>query len=165
MHSNMNQWTAYDQPTITRATPLPCDLRPLWRIAVLILILDQCRQQRATIEQLHVMNWSIRSRKTQEEFISYLQGIKSPSDVIVRYDPSLSRAIDFALAEGIVKRHEGSGGENQNAASQYRISLSPLGERLVVELLEDSDNFVVEKAFLRDIGQKITQAQISKLFR
>ena len=66
-----NDDRAGEQP---RPTPLPCDLRPIWRIAALVVILNQCRQKRATIEQLHVMNWSIRSRKAQEQFLAYMQG-------------------------------------------------------------------------------------------
>lgn len=147
-----------------RPTPLPCDLRPIWRIAVLVLILNQCRQKRATIEQLHVMNWSMRSRRAQEQFLAYLQGRKSPNEVVVRYDPSLTRAIDFALGEGIVERYEKltSGDEGK---AEYRLTLSTQGDKLANELITDEENFVVEKAFLRDIGQKITQTQIAALFK
>ena len=63
-----------------RPTSLPCDLRPVWRIAVLVLILNQCRQMRATIEQLHVMNWSVRNRSAQDRFLAYLEGNESPND-------------------------------------------------------------------------------------
>jgi len=147
-----------------RPTPLPCDLRPIWRLAVLVLILNQCRQKRATIEQLHVMNWSIRRRKAQDQFLAYLQGRKSPNEVVVRYDPSLTRAVDFALAEGIVVRYEKLDGGDEGG-SQYRLTLSKLGEKLAEELMADEENFVVEKAFLRDIGQKITQTQIADLFK
>lgn len=147
-----------------RPTPLPCDLRPIWRIAALVLILNQCRQKRATIEQLHVMNWSIRSRRAQDHFLAYMQGRKSPNEVVVRYDPSLTRAIDFALGEGIVERYEKPGSDDE-AKSQYRLTLSSHGEKLANELISDDENFVVEKAFLRDIGQKITQSQIADLFK
>jgi len=157
---------AGDESTVAqpRPSPLPCDLRPIWRIAALVLILNQCRQKRATIEQLHVMNWSIRSRKAQDQFLAYMQGRKSPNEVVVRYDPSLTRAIDFALGEGIVERYEklDSGDEGK---SQYRLTLSSKGETIASELMADGENLIVEKAFLRDIGQKITQSQIADLFK
>jgi hypothetical protein len=93
-----------------------------------------------------------------------MQGLKSPNEVVVRYDPSLTRAIDFAMAEGIVERYEklDSGDDGK---SQYRLTLSKRGEELADELIADAENFVVEKAFLRDIGQKITQTQIADLFK
>jgi hypothetical protein len=147
-----------------RPTPLPCDLRPIWRIAALVLILNQCRQRRATIEQLHVMNWSIRSRKAQDQFLAYIQGLKSPNEVVVRYDPSLTRAIDFALGAGIVERYEKMDGID-DGKTQYRLTLSQQGEALAGELMEDEDIFVTEKAFLQDIGRKITQKQIADLFK
>jgi hypothetical protein len=147
-----------------RPTPLPCDLRPIWRIAALVLILNQCRQKRATIEQLHVMNWSIRSRKAQEQFLAYRQGHKPPNEVVVRYDPSLTRAIDFALGAGIVERYEKIDSVD-DGKPQYRLALSTLGETLASELMEDEDIFILEKAFLRDIGQKVTQKQIADLFK
>lgn len=147
-----------------RPTPLPCDLRPVWRIAVLVLILNQCRQKRATIEQLHVMNWSIRSTKAQDHFLAYLQGRKAPNEVVVRYDPSLTRAIDFAMAEGIVERFE-KAGSDQDGKSQYRLTLSQVGERIAADLMADQESMLAEKAFLSDIGQKITQSQIAALFK
>jgi len=146
-----------------RPTPLPCDLRPIWRIAALVLILNQCRQKRATIEQLHVMNWSIRSRKAQEQFIEFLQGRRSPNQVVVRYDPSLTRAIDFALAEGIVARYERPE-KSETSHLEYRLMLTERGEELANELMGDEELFAVEKSFLRNIGSKISQTQIAALF-
>ncbi|MBA4105835.1 MAG: hypothetical protein C0485_08760 [Pirellula sp.] len=128
------------------------------------MILNQCRQKRATIEQLHVMNWSVRSRKAQDLFLGYVQGRKAPNEVVVRYDPSLTRAIDFAMGEGIVVRCE-SLDSNSKGRSPYRLTLSDKGQVLANELVADEGLFAIEKAFLQNIGQKITQGQIADLFK
>ena len=136
----------------------------MWRLAVLLLILEHCRQKIATVEQLHVMNWAVKSKRAQSQFLDFIRGHKAPNQVIVRYDPGLTRAIGFALGEGIVRSNEmlvsGKG-----STSDFRIELTELGEKLAAELMTDDQVFFVEKAFLRDIGAKISQTMIAGLFK
>lgn len=148
-----------------RETPLPCDLRPIWRIAVLLLILEQCRDRQASMEQLHVMNWAVRNPNSQSDFVGFLKGTIAPSQVIVRHDPSLSRAIDFALAEELVTdRVEKGASVETTKNNSYRIRLTEKGAAIARELLNDEECFVREKSFLSVIGKKITQSSVQQLF-
>lgn len=146
-----------------RSTPLPSDLRPIWRIAVLLLILENCRGMQATLKQLHVLNWAIKDRISQRAFLRFLQGSASPSEVIVRYDPSLNRAIDYALAEGLVLQNEGESGQATTSGS-HRLVLSSFGQKMAQDIASRSDCLVIEKEFLEVIGHKITQSEIQSLF-
>lgn len=160
-----------DVPFTFRRRPrgLPCALRPAWRLHVLVLILDQCRAEKASLEQLHVLNWAIRSEETRRLFLQFIKGKRAPSQIIVRYDPSLSRAIDFAFAEKVITRHEQQlsllkEGDTEKNAPPYRIRLSARGRALVQEIKAMEDIFVVEKQFLKAIGKKVTQQQVESLF-
>jgi len=162
---------ALDVPFTFRRRPraLPCSMRPGWRLHVLVLILNQCRGSRASLEQLHVLNWAIRTEATRNHFLQFLEGKCAPNQVIVRYDPSLSRAIDFAFAERLIIRQEQQTELFENDVKSkktppYRVILGERGLRLFQQIQKMEDAFTVEKAFLKSIGKKITQEQISALF-
>ena len=82
-----------------RPIPIPGELRPVRRLAVLVLMLKHCHGGRANVEQLHVLNWSIRTADSRQALLEFLSGNRTPDKAIVRYDPSLSRAIAFAIGE------------------------------------------------------------------
>lgn len=146
-----------------RATPLPSDLRPAWRIAVLLLLLENCRGAQATLKQLHVLNWAIKDRGAQQAFLEFIRGEVLPSQVIVRYDPSLNRAIDFSLAEGLVLQNRDETG-NATASGSHRLALSSTGRAIAAGILSQSDCLAVEKDFLASIGHKVTQGEVESLF-
>lgn len=151
-----------------RPTPMPCDVRPVWRMHVLVLLLSQCRGAKAGFEQIHVLNWAIRSPETRMAFLQFIHGKRAPNDIIVRYDPSLNRAVRFAFAEGLVVHHETGSipiedGDEKRSPS-YRVILAEKGHNLVAEIKAMDDCFTTEKQFLHEIGAKISQRQVKSLF-
>lgn len=150
-----------------RPVPLPGDMRPVWRLHVVVMLLEQCWGGKATHQQLHVLNWAIRTEETRAGFLQFVHGHRSPNQIIVRYDPSLNRAVDFAFAEGIVSHHEESPdlvGEDTTRGSNYRIMLTKKGRELLAAVRGMKDCLVVEKKFLSAIGRKVTQQQVESLF-
>lgn len=148
-----------------RPDPLPCDLRLEWRLHVLVLVLDQCFGGRATHQQLHVLDWAVRTEETRGAFLQFMKGERSPNQIIVRYDPSLNRAVDFAFAEGLAARtEEASTSEKQPRSENYRVLLTTKGRNLVKDIHEMADCFTIEKAFFAEIGRKVTQKHIESLF-
>lgn len=164
-----------DVPFTFRRRPraIPCAMRPVWRLHVLVLILDQCRGGRASLEQLHVLNWAIRSEESRLLFLQFVRGYRAPNQIVVRYDPSLSRAVDFAFAERLVARHESQLSlfgeqaqrpERKSRVPHYRIILGERGRALARQIHQTEDAFVVEKQFLQSIGRKVSQEQVQSLF-
>ncbi len=150
-----------------RPRPLACELRPVWRLHTLVLILGQCWGGQASLEQLHVLNWAARTRESRLAFLDFLASRRSPSDVIVRYDPSLNRAVHFAFAEELIIRREVQptlDGENAAASPPYRIHLSPKGRELLKSIHAMDDCFEDLKQFLAAIPEKVTQKQVDMLF-
>lgn len=152
-----------------RPTPLACDLRPEWRLYVLVLLVDQCRSSKASLQQLHVLDWAIRTHETQEAFLEFLNGERAPNQTIVRYDPSLNRAVDFGFGEELLTHREQESStliplDTQQSDRPYRISLAPKGVQLANLLKENADLLSAEKEFLARIGKKLTQKQVEVLF-
>lgn len=159
----------FDAPFTFQRRPraVPCDLRPVWRLHALLLILEKCWGGQASLEQLHVLNWASRTDETRRAFLDFIKGKRTPSQVIVRYDPSLNRAVHFAFAEGLVVRHEIQQtltGDSNGPTPPYRIILSEKGRTVLQQIHQMDDCFVVLKRFLASIPHKVSQTQVQMLF-
>jgi hypothetical protein len=55
----------------SRPSPVPGDLRPTWRIALILLILINSRSKKASLRKLHVVSWAARTAVNRELFIKY----------------------------------------------------------------------------------------------
>lgn len=148
-----------------RPVPVPCSLRPVYRIALLTLLFDQCHSGQATMLQIQVLNWAVRNTANRARFLDYLRGIVSPADVIVRFDPTLTRAIDFALWEHLLEVPPESDSVT-DAPAKLPIRLTEKGHEFADMLRSPgfNDVLILEKAFLDSIGRKVTQTQIERLF-
>jgi len=135
-----------------RPAPIPAALRPEWRIAVLLLTLQQCWGSRATRRQLHVLNWAIRTPETRETFLHVLTGTLRPDEAVVRFDPVVDRALQFAAGESLI------------TMSGDMVFLTEKGEQLVKHINKDKDCIAEEKSFLAAIGKKLTQVQVDAFF-
>jgi hypothetical protein len=128
--------------------PVPAALRPEWRIASLLLTLHQCWGNRATRRQLHVLNWGIRTPAARQAFLHVMSGNLRPDEAIVRFDPVVDRALQFATGESLV------------TISGDLVFLTDKGEQFVKRLLKEKDCMVEEKSFVSAIGKKLTQVQV-----
>lgn len=137
-----------------RPVALPGDLRPTWRIGLLVLLLSQCcRQQRSSLTRIHVLNWAARSEANHVDLTELIAGRLSPDQLIVRFDPACNRAIDFAIGEGLLKRVDGS-----------RIELTESGKALAEEISKDSEVYVTEKKLAGAIKQKASETLVDNIF-
>lgn len=135
-----------------RAVNIPGDFRTAWRLTVLAMLLGRGRANALAIEHLHVLWWAIRTPKTRELFLRWLDGEKGPDELLVRFDPSLTVTVDLAIGEGLVTK-EVSGS----------IRLTPKGEALAAAAQTESTVLRIEKAFLESLPRRITQRQIREL--
>jgi hypothetical protein len=146
--------TDFDGPFLFTRRPesLPAELRPQWRIGVLLLVLSVSWGKKSSLKKLHVINWAIRNDNAQENLIKYMEGELPPSMVIVRFEPGLSQALAFGQAEGL---WELIGGKS--------IQLTTKGILAAKELEADSECFVSEKAFITRIKSHMTEQNITAL--
>lgn len=135
-----------------RPSPLAADLRPEWRLAAIALILRKCWGERATLRQLHVLNWAVRTARSRDAFIQMLSHARRLDDPVVRFEPSLNRALALALAENLLLREPNG-----------TIRLTEKGSRLSEEIMSVPGCLEAEKEFLSRINGKVTQRQIDRL--
>lgn len=135
-----------------RPSSVPADLRLGWRISALTLILDQCRGKTANLEQVHLLTWALRSAETRELIARWFDGSQRPDDLVVRFDPSMTRTITLCVAGGIVRWN-----------ANHTITLLEPGIELVSDVRGAADVMGPEKAFLSMLPRPITQKSIQAL--
>lgn len=125
----------------TRPEAIPGDLRPLWRISVILLVLRLSSiGNKSTMRRLYIFNWAILSEENRNKLRELIRGSISPDEIIIRFEPSLSRALDFARGEGLLEFIAGK-----------RVQLTLQGLNAAEELLRNQNILVEEKNFLREI--------------
>lgn len=137
-----------------RPISLPGDLRPTWRIGLLTILMTQCcRQQRSSLTRLHVLSWAIRTKENYEDMLALISGDLSPDSIIVRFDPAVNRAIDFAIGEGFMSRVGGS-----------RIELTALGIKFAKEIFGDVNVYATEKSLASSLKQRVSETLVDSIF-
>lgn len=138
-----------------RPVAIPGNLRPAWRIGLLTLLLNGCcRSARTSLARLHVLSWGVSTDENRYNLLNAVEGALTPDSLIVRFDPFLNRAIDFAIGEGLVRRCDGS-----------KIELTSSGKSLANELLMTETIYVEEKRFISVIRLRVTETLVSHMFR
>jgi hypothetical protein len=135
-----------------RAVPMPAEYRPRWRTSLLVLLLGACHGARASWHQLHFLSWTSRSTANQEAFLRWKNGEPRLDDALIRYDPSLDRAIDLALFDGLIERRTGD-----------VLALTAHGKQVLKEL-KHASVFEAEQQFLSGISP-VTQGLVDSLMK
>ncbi|MEK8029711.1 hypothetical protein AACH06_02665 [Ideonella sp. DXS29W] len=137
-----------------RPVAVPGDLRPAWRIGLLVLLLKRCcRQSRSSLTRLHVLNWTIRTEGNQQALLALVGNALRPDSLVVRFDPAFNRAVDFAIGEGLVRRVDGS-----------RIEITAAGNALAEEIGKDKEMYPAERLFMDEIRQSVTETLVESIF-
>jgi len=144
---------ALDRPFLFRDRPTsaPSDLRPVWRVPVIVLLVSQCRGEKATHEQLHVLNWAVRSAGSAELLGEYLAGNIPPERAIVRMEPALDRAAALARGIGLV------------AWKDRYWTLTDSGRKLLETLGTEESLLAREKELLNGLPKPLTQSAVAAL--
>jgi hypothetical protein len=138
----------------SRPEGIPGDLRPLWRVGtILLILLLASRGGKSSLVRLHVLNWAIRTPESQQALRDVIAGQTIPGAVLVRIEPSLSRALDLACGEGLLHRLESGS-----------IELTDQGKLAAEGILAENSVFSQEKRFLKEIGKSLTETLVKRLF-
>jgi hypothetical protein len=136
-----------------RPEPIAGDLRMSWGISILLLSLLHSRGKKASFQKLQFLAHSVRIPEGREDVHSLLRGNIHPSDVSVRIEPWLNRAVSYAHALKLVSVDKGRS-----------VSLTDKGieaARIVLKL----DALVEEAAFLKEVAPRLTESLLTKIWR
>ena len=124
--------------------------RVQWRTAVLCLILSKYHSQRARLDHLHLLNWSLETDGTRELLKVWLSGARPMDRATVRIDPDLNVTITLARGLSLV-----------DVLSSRKVALTETGKAFVRELNDREDILTVEKEYLASLGQ-LTEARLER---
>lgn len=138
-----------------RPVAIPGDLRVGWRIGLLVLLITGCcKSGRTSLTRLHVLSWGVRTKEGREVLIAAVTKELPPDALLVRFEPFLNRAIDFALGEGLINRTDGG-----------RIEISDKGRALAAELAAVETAYEPEKHFIAAVRFRVTEKLVEEIFR
>lgn len=137
-----------------RPIAVPGDLRPGWRIGLLVLLLRRCcRHGRSSLTRLHVLSWGTRTEGNRSALRSLIARRLAPDALIVRFDPAVNRAVDFAIGERLIRRVDGG-----------KVELDAGGIAFADEICSNKALLESEKAFMMEIGQRVSESLIDEMF-
>lgn len=143
-------------PFVFRRRPvsIPADLRPAWRIGLIVLLLKNCcRQGKTSLTRLHVLSWGFVSQEGRSQLTAAASGSIAPDSLIIRFEPFLLQAVDYAVGEGIIRRDGGG-----------KVELTESGKGLAEDLQADESAFVAEKTLMATIRMKISEDLVNRMF-
>ncbi|PHC91646.1 hypothetical protein COF42_03380 [Bacillus wiedmannii] len=138
-----------------RLSPISPELRPVWKLAIIVLILDKCCvKHKSSFQKIQVLCWAVKNKRNQNELLEFLvaRNINLNFNFVVRYEPSVNRVVDIALAEGYIEQVTGN-----------RISLTCKGKELAEEIEKSPYLLVEEKHFFNFIGKRLTETILKEL--
>lgn len=136
-----------------RPEPVAGDLRMSWGIAILLLSLLKSRGQKGSFQKLQFLAHAVRIAEGRDDVRALLRGDLRPSDISVRVEPWLNRAVAFAHALKLVSVDKGKS-----------VSLTDQGIAMA-NAIANSDVLSEELSFLRDIAPKLTEGLLAKIWR
>jgi hypothetical protein len=131
----------------------PCETRPLWKCALIILIVGLTgREKKCSLKKIHTANWVIKSSEHLKDLIDWSQSnLLFPPNI--RLDPFTDRAIELVAASGHVRKSSG------------KIELTPTGETFFEGLMANKEIMTQEKSSLKASKKYLSDSAIEKIFR
>ncbi len=137
-----------------RPIPLPAEYRPMYKIALIVMILKYCcRGESTNLWKLHLFSWALASEKNMKELRDYVTSNFTTDFSVWGIEPALNRALQLAVAENICDIVKGK---------NYK--LTEKGKMFFGMIKADTELFEIEKSFLTFIGKShITDSRISAM--
>lgn len=132
-----------------RPTSVPPDIRPEWRIPLLLLMVQRCRGQVASREQLHVLNSAVLSAGSRRALLAALGGQLASRSPALLFEPAFDRAIDRGLGLGLMTTN-----------AQGRLRLTDLGRSIAVAVDTDAGLFTAEREVLASLPRSLSQTAV-----
>lgn len=131
---------------------LPCDMRPLWRCSLILLIFQLVgRNGTCSFKKLHLINWLLKSDSNVTNFDFWLKNNTSLKPE-VRLDPTLDKAIELLLGENFLTK------END------KFSITHKGTEIANKIIE-SNILNKERDILFERKKKFSESQVDKIFQ
>jgi hypothetical protein len=139
----------------SRPVPVPGDLRIGWRVSLIMIMLGSSRSHKASLAKLYVLNYAVRSSPARAQLERILVGAEPALNWYMRVEPAFARAVNFVVGEGFAQWIQ--------TAQRAGLQLTARGIQTWTLLDGDREVLTEEKAFLKDIGRRVTEGFVSRL--
>lgn len=130
---------------------VPYNYRISYKVTQLCLILRICGWgDSCSLIKLHMISFALISHVNMNRLVEFVGGIGSAP--IVRFDPSVNRALTYAIAYGFIE-------QQQNA----KYKLTAFGQRLVDQIKYVGDLMAVEISDLNILAKKLTETKVKEI--
>lgn len=130
---------------------VPYNYRISYKVTQLCLIMRICgRGDVCSLIKLHMISFALISQENMRKLVDFADGIGSAP--IVRFDPSVNRALTYAIGYGFIKRQ-------QNA----KYKLTGRGKQLAEQIKVVGDLMVIEIGDLNLLAKKLTERKVEEI--
>ena len=137
-----------------RPTPVPGDLRIIWRVALILTMLGCSRSNRASLAKLHILNDAVRSDQHQG-LKAAISGAQREVHWSFRVEPAFARAIDFVVGEKFATWTKATG--------RTALQLTKEGVAVAKAVMMLDDTLVSERAIVSELAKLITEGAVADL--
>lgn len=130
---------------------VPFNYRISYKVTQLCLIMRICGWgDVCSLIKLHMISFALISQINMKRLIEFVEG--TGSTPIVRFDPSVNRALTYAIAYGLIERQ-------QNA----KYKLTDRGQRLAEQIMVVGDLMVIEISNLNLLAKKLIETKVNEI--
>ena len=130
---------------------VPYNYRISYKVSQLCLIMRICgRRDICSLIKLHMISFALISQENMKKLVEFTDGIGNAP--IVRFDPSINRALTYAIGYGLIERQ-------RNA----KYKLTDRGKKLAEQIKIVGDLMVTEIGDLNLLAKKLTESKVEKI--
>ncbi|WP_447893681.1 hypothetical protein [Vreelandella sp. GE22] len=134
-----------------KSYPLPIEMRPLWRICLIVVSLAVVSGDKRylDVKKVNILVWILIRRARWDEYEEFLHG-RSEDTPLVSVDTAMFKAFELAIAKEILTLEAGRIYMTKNAVNLY-------------VLLIENGIMQAEIAYLKKNGKKLTDHKVKEL--
>lgn len=134
-----------------RPQPLPASLRPVYRIALIVLVLKtNCRGNTASLLKLQFFNWVLKSSSLEKLIEDRLTHQSVFTLELIHLDPMVNLALKYAFADNLV-----------SVTNNSKYKLTEKGAKFADRILQDEQSVLAEEQeLLLRIGQRVSEVRL-----
>jgi hypothetical protein len=131
---------------------VPYNYRISYKIAQLCLIMSiNCGKGGCSLYKLHMISVGMCTKREMEQLLAFTEG-RLANYTVVRFDPAVNRAINYAIADNLVY---------QQINGLFR--LTDKGRNYAKQIYKIEDLLVNEKGFLNKLAGSLSEEMIKTL--
>lgn len=131
---------------------VPYNYRISYKVSIICLLIYKCCGRRGcSLIKMHIIASALADNRFYEKLIKFLNS-HLQYEFIVRFDPALNRALEYALADELIVQ-QGNG--------TYKLSAK--GKELAKMIADDKEVLENEKTILEDISLNLSEDRIKEI--